>query len=569
MNLDSYTSDGLHSSGGNSDGVSVFGHGRAEGEAEVAPNLEDAMVKLADVDKAQQKCHDDIGVRLDGQLDGHVITSGFIKRLSGPDKSWPEVHLEMRFSQAHLGELVLGGPIGSYSSQGIGSGLVGQNFSHTKTLAHEGSSKEIDKGSIKQLLKAASSARKKARQRNRSSKLSISSRRRGQSEAVARRNSQKEAMFRSASAALSRSLANRGNSRSRGDALILNEAQATLCMRKLLGVEFGQDEASIVNRIVQLEQQDKEKVGARIGSPGHASFAKDPFRVFSSWNSSLNFCKWQGVTCSHRHHQRASALNLSSLKLVGSLSPHIGNLTFLRVINLKNNSFHGVIPQEVGRLFRIRYLILGNNSFEGEFPVNVTHCSDLRVINLINNNLGGKVPTQLGSLPKLYELVLSPNHFFGTIPPTLGNIFALRFFNMSNNNLEGQTPVELGKLSNLEELQLSENKLTSMIPPAILNISSINILALVSNQLHGSLPSNLGLTLPKLERIYMGENQFSGTIPASLVNASRLGVIDLGSNSLTGGIPQNLGELKQLELLNFGLILLALQNPMTCSSSPP
>ncbi|KAL7248515.1 hypothetical protein ACSBR2_003281 [Camellia fascicularis] len=174
----------------------------------------------------------------------------------------------MRFSQAHLGELVLGGPIGSYSSQGIGSGLVGQNFSHTKTLAHEGSSKEIDKGSIKQLLKAASSACKKARQRNRSSKLSISSRRRGQSEAVARRNSQKEAMFRSASAALSRSLANRGNNRSRGDALILNEAQATLCMGKLLGVEFGQDEASIVNRIVQLEQQDKEKVGVRIGSPG-------------------------------------------------------------------------------------------------------------------------------------------------------------------------------------------------------------------------------------------------------------------------------------------------------------
>ncbi|KAL7208194.1 hypothetical protein ACSBR1_030028 [Camellia fascicularis] len=150
--------------------------------------------------------------------------------------------------------------------------------------------------------------------------------------------------------------------------------------------------------------------------PSHASFAKDPFRVFSSWNSSLNFCKWQGVTCSHRHHQRASALNLSSLKLVGSLSPHIGNLTFLRVINLKNNSFHGVIPQEVGRLFRIRYLILGNNSFEGEFPVNVTHCSDLRVINLMNNNLGGKVPTQLGSLPKLYELVLSLNHFFWNNP---------------------------------------------------------------------------------------------------------------------------------------------------------
>ncbi|KAL7248378.1 hypothetical protein ACSBR2_003154 [Camellia fascicularis] len=52
MNLESHTSDGLHSSGGNSDGVSVFGHGRNEGEAEVAPNLDDAVDKLADVDKA-------------------------------------------------------------------------------------------------------------------------------------------------------------------------------------------------------------------------------------------------------------------------------------------------------------------------------------------------------------------------------------------------------------------------------------------------------------------------------------------------------------------------------------
>ncbi|GMP35155.1 hypothetical protein CsSME_00007724 [Camellia sinensis var. sinensis] len=313
--LDSHTSDELHGSGGQSVGVSVFAHGRVEGEAEVAPNQEGAVDILADVDKDQrvissegasggslswqhalvvaetveslgnsnsnagsdkmvipesssaQKCNDDSGVRLDGQLDGHVATSGYMKSLSGPVKSWPEVHLKVCFCQAQLGELVLGGPIGPYPSQGIGYGLVGQNFSHPKALDLEGNNKELDKGPSKQLMNAATSARKKARHRNRSWKLPFSARRRGHSKAVARRNSQKEALFRSASVALSRSLANRDNSRSRGSARILNEAQATLCMGKLLGVEFGQDEASIVNRIVQLEQQDKEKVGVRIGSP--------------------------------------------------------------------------------------------------------------------------------------------------------------------------------------------------------------------------------------------------------------------------------------------------------------
>ncbi|KAL7188136.1 hypothetical protein ACSBR1_038071 [Camellia fascicularis] len=274
---------------------------------------------------------------------------------------------------------------------------------------------------------------------------------------------------------------------------------------------------------------------------------EDPFKVFSSWNSSHHFCKWQGVTCSQRHHQRVSALNLSSLKLSGSLSPHIGNLTFLRVINLVDNNFHGVIPQA------------------GEFPVNVTRCSDLRVVNLIKNNLRGKVPIHLGSLPKLEYLDLTQNHFIGTIPPALGNLSALRWLYMLTNNLQGQIPIELGKLSNLEVLQLFENKLTGTIPSALFSISTINFLALAINQFHGSLPPNLGLAFPKLETIFMGANQFFGTIPASLANVSGLlgGVLptsignlstklvglNLDQNYISGSIPPEIGNIVNFELL--------------------
>ncbi|RCU34859.1 hypothetical protein DVA76_18880, partial [Acinetobacter baumannii] len=61
---------------------------------------------------------------------------------------------------------------------------------------------------------------------------------------------------------------------------------------------------------------------------------EDPFQVLSSWNDSLHFCQWQGVICSRRHHQRVTALNLSVHGLVGHMSPHIGNLSFLKKINL-------------------------------------------------------------------------------------------------------------------------------------------------------------------------------------------------------------------------------------------
>ncbi|GMP95381.1 hypothetical protein CsSME_00044456 [Camellia sinensis var. sinensis] len=186
----------------------------------------------------------------------------------------------------------------------------------------------------------------------------------------------------------------------------------------------------------------------------------DPLGALSSWNHSIHFCNWQGVSCGRRH-QRVTLLNLSSLSLVGSVSPQIGNLTFLRTIDLRNNSFHGEIPQELGRLFHLQYLLLLNNSFQGEFPINLTHCSHLRLIDMGGNNLGGKIPTELGSLSNLSNLVLGDNHLTGTIPLSIGNLSNLRELSLVYNNLEGSIPTQLGQLSKLEFLQLPENNLSA------------------------------------------------------------------------------------------------------------
>ncbi|KAL5568555.1 hypothetical protein UlMin_025130 [Ulmus minor] len=80
------------------------------------------------------------------------------------------------------------------------------------------------------------------------------------------------------------------------------------------------------------------------------SITSDPFGILSSWNNSVSFCNWPRVTCGRRH-PRVTSLILDGLNLKGSLSPHIGNLTFLRSISLQDNSFSGEIPQQVGNLF--------------------------------------------------------------------------------------------------------------------------------------------------------------------------------------------------------------------------
>jgi LRR receptor-like serine/threonine-protein kinase EFR len=95
------------------------------------------------------------------------------------------------------------------------------------------------------------------------------------------------------------------------------------------------------------------------------SLIHDNPSVLASWNESFQFCQWVGVTCGLKH-QRVIGLNLKDQKLVGTISPHLGNLSFLRSLNLANNSFSGGIPSEVGHLIRLQNLNLSYNLLEGK-----------------------------------------------------------------------------------------------------------------------------------------------------------------------------------------------------------
>ncbi|KAK4350724.1 hypothetical protein RND71_030037 [Anisodus tanguticus] len=93
---------------------------------------------------------------------------------------------------------------------------------------------------------------------------------------------------------------------------------------------------------------------------------EDPSRVLTSWNNSVHFCRWTGVKCDLRQ-ERVISLNLKGLRLAGTVSGHLGNLSLLNSLDLAENSFHDEIPQELSKLSRIQYLNLslsnrGNSS---------------------------------------------------------------------------------------------------------------------------------------------------------------------------------------------------------------
>ncbi|KAL8048691.1 hypothetical protein ABFS82_07G083000 [Erythranthe guttata] len=282
----------------------------------------------------------------------------------------------------------------------------------------------------------------------------------------------------------------------------------------------------------------------------------DPNGALISWNRNTNFCTWNGVTCGRRHPNRVIAIKLDSQGLIGSLSPHIGNLSFLREINLQNNSFNGRIPQEIGLLRRLKFIEFSNNSFTGRImPENITQWRNLVYLNLIDNNLSGAIPSELHFLEKLEALGLGKNKISGDIPQYIGNLTSMIQLSLRSCDLNGEIPESLAQLQKLRRLNLGENNLTGAIPPSVFNISTIRSFTVDFNLLYGIIPSTIGLTLPNLRFLSLGKNKFSGSVPISISNASSLETIVLSLNDFSGPMPM-LGGLSQLKSLYAANILI-------------
>ncbi|KAF7847611.1 hypothetical protein BT93_L2790 [Corymbia citriodora subsp. variegata] len=260
-----------------------------------------------------------------------------------------------------------------------------------------------------------------------------------------------------------------------------------------------------------------------------ADITRDPFRVLNSWNDSIGFCQWYGVACGQRH-RRVTVLDLSSQGLSASISPHIGNLNFVRKIRLLNNSLHCEIPLQIGQLRHLRVLRLDNNSLVGEIPKNLSACSNLVSLILEGNQLTGEIPREVSSLSNLQELSFTRNNLIGSVPSS----------------------IVLGNLINLRILVLENNKFSGTIPSSLLNLSSLTLFNVAHNWIQGTLPAGIGPRLPHLEFLSVSGNQFKGPIPPSISNCTKLDVLQASMNRFSGKVPslENLYKLRLFHIMN-------------------
>ncbi|WOH09075.1 hypothetical protein DCAR_0728530 [Daucus carota subsp. sativus] len=280
------------------------------------------------------------------------------------------------------------------------------------------------------------------------------------------------------------------------------------------------------------------------------SIVQDPQNALGSWNDSLHFCQWEGVTCGRRH-QRVTRIDITSRALSGSLSPYLANLTFLQILQINNNSLYGEIPPQLGNLFRLKALNLFLNNLEGTIPANISRCSNLQHLRVGRNNLVGKLPEELGALSKLQSLVIEENSFTGRIPPFLGNFTSLEIFYARRNHFSGGIPDTIGNMRKLSILGLAANNLSGMIPLSLYNISSLTQLSLDENELQGTLHPSIGSMLPLLQVIQLSDNQFTGLLPLSLSNCSKLEIFQMNTNFFEKKIAINFGG--QNSLMNIVL----------------
>ncbi|GMP90000.1 hypothetical protein CsSME_00041334 [Camellia sinensis var. sinensis] len=279
----------------------------------------------------------------------------------------------------------------------------------------------------------------------------------------------------------------------------------------------------------------------------------DPNGNLSDWNRG-DPCtsNWTGVLCYNTTmrdgYLHVRELQLLTMNLSGSLSPELGRLSHMQILDVMWNQISGSIPKEVGNITSLELLLLNGNQ------------------------LTGPLPDEIGNLPKLDRIQIDQNQISGPIPKSFAKLNKTKHFHMNNNSLSGQIPPELSALPNLVHMLLDNNNLSGYLPPELANLPSLLILQLDNNHFdgatipdsYGSMSRLLKLSLrncslqgpipdlsriPHLAYIDLSLNQLNGSIPPYKLSEN-MTTIDLSGNNLTGPIPANFSGLPLLQTLS-------------------
>ncbi|KAL0460379.1 UNVERIFIED_CONTAM: putative LRR receptor-like serine/threonine-protein kinase [Sesamum latifolium] len=279
----------------------------------------------------------------------------------------------------------------------------------------------------------------------------------------------------------------------------------------------------------------------------------DPYGNLARWNKGDPCASnWTGIICYNTTlddgHFHVRELLLLNRNLTGSLSPELGRLSYLKILDFMWNNITGTIPKEIGNITTLELLLLNGNQLTGSLPDELGNLLNLDRIQIDQNHISGQIPVSFANLSKAKHFHMNNNSLSGQIPPELSRLPILVHLLLDNNNLSGYLPPELSETPNLLILQLDNNNFEgSTIPSSYGNMSKLLKLSLRNCSLQGPVPD--WSNMPSIAYIDLSLNQLNGTIPRGALSEN-ITTIDLTRNNLNGTLPASFSSLPLLQKLS-------------------
>ncbi|KAK2991617.1 hypothetical protein RJ640_025244, partial [Escallonia rubra] len=271
----------------------------------------------------------------------------------------------------------------------------------------------------------------------------------------------------------------------------------------------------------------------------------DPNRNLSNWNRG-DPCtsNWTGVLCFNTTmsdgYLHVRELELLNMNLSGSLSPELGRLSYMTILDVMWNKISGSIPNEIGSIMSLELLLLNGNQLTGSLPEEIGYLPNLDRIQIDQNYISGPIPSSFANLNKTKHFHMNNNSISGQIPPELSVLPNLVHFQLDNNHFDGSTiPASFGNMSHLLKLSLRNCSLQGQIPD-LSRIPNLAYIDLSANQLNGSIPQNK--LSEDITTIDFSNNDLTGPIPLNLSGLPHLQRLSLANNSLSGSVPSTIWQ---------------------------
>ncbi|KAB2616706.1 LRR receptor-like serine/threonine-protein kinase [Pyrus ussuriensis x Pyrus communis] len=279
----------------------------------------------------------------------------------------------------------------------------------------------------------------------------------------------------------------------------------------------------------------------------------DPNKNLSNWNrGDPCTANWTGVFCYNTTlddgYLHVQELRLLNMNLSGSLSPELGLLSYMKILDFMWNKISGSIPKEIGNITSLELLLLNGNQLSGSLPEKLGYLPNLDRLQIDQNQISGSLPTSFANLNKTRHFHMNNNSISGQIPPELSILPMLKHFLLDNNNLSGYLPPQFSELPSLSILQLDNNNFEgTTIPDTYSDMSKLLKLSLRNCNLQGPIPDLS--RIPNLAYIDLSSNQLNGSLPEGILS-DNITTINLSNNTLTGTIPSNFSDLPNLQRLS-------------------